>query len=99
MRAGQRLKSVVSDTEVIVTRAPADDAIEITCGGARMLDVDIDAPRQDPPEGDEATLLGKRYVSEDKGLELLCTKGGQGSLAADGETLTIKGAKPLPASD
>jgi hypothetical protein len=29
----------------------------------------------------------------------LCTKPGEGSLAAGGRTLAVKGAKPLPSSD
>ncbi len=49
--------------------------------------------------GDGGTLLGKRYVDEQTGLEVLCTKPGTGSLAADGRPLTIKAPKPLPASD
>ena len=32
-------------------------------------------------------------------LELLCTKPGEGSLAAGGAPLTLKEAKPLPSSD
>jgi hypothetical protein len=51
--------------------------------------------------GDAAggTALGKRYVSADESLEILCTKAGDGSLGADGELLSLKEAKPLPASD
>ena len=47
----------------------------------------------------EGTLLGKRYVHEASGLELLCTKPGEGSLAVDGAALPLKEAKPLPSSD
>ena len=50
----------------------------------------------DPGEG---TKLGKRYVDEELGLELLCTKPGEGSLGVSGRALTLKGAKPLPSSD
>ncbi len=45
------------------------------------------------------TLIGKRYVNEDESLELLCTKGGAGTLALDGTPLEIKQAKQLPSSD
>ena len=38
-------------------------------------------------------------LNEAGDLELLCNKPGKGSLAAGGTPLTIKGAKPLPASD
>ena len=52
----------------------------------------------DPSLGD-GPLLGKRYVDDEAGLELLCTRPGQGALTADGRPLVVKGAKPLPASD
>jgi hypothetical protein len=44
-------------------------------------------------------LLGKRYVHEAAGLEVLCTKAGDGSLTVAGELLPQKDAKPLPSSD
>ena len=47
----------------------------------------------------EGTLLGKRYISAAGDLELLCTKPGDGSLAANGTALSLKEAKPLPSSD
>ena len=33
------------------------------------------------------------------GLELLCTKAGEGAISVGETILTVKGAKPLPASD
>jgi hypothetical protein len=45
------------------------------------------------------TVLGKRYVDTDTGLEVLCTKAGPGVLTADGRQLTIKAPTALPASD
>ena len=51
------------------------------------------------PDASEGTQLGKRYTNEAGDLELLCTKPGKGSLGCDEALLTIKGAKPLPASD
>ena len=48
-------------------------------------------------EGVSATELD---AAEEAGtLELLCTKGGDGTLTLNGAALSIKGAKPLPASD
>ncbi|WP_231611754.1 hypothetical protein [Rhodococcus sp. CX] len=44
-------------------------------------------------------VMGKRYVDEASGLEVLCTKAGQGRLALDGTALVLKAAKPLPSSD
>ena len=48
---------------------------------------------------DEGTLVGKRYVTEDEAIELLCTKPGAGSLSLGDTALLVKGAKPLPSSD
>ena len=43
--------------------------------------------------------IGKRYISEDGGLELLCVKSGDGGLAADGVLLLQKDTKQLPKTD
>ena len=53
-------------------------------------------PAADAKDG---TALGKRYVNADESLEILCTKAGEGSLGANGTLLSLKEAKPLPASD
>lgn len=100
IKTGTRLKSAVCETQVIAVRAPATD-VEITCGGAPMLAMDDEAPDgvSLQPGEDEATLLGKRYASEEVGIELLCTKSGQGSLALNGVRLHLKETKPLPSSD
>jgi hypothetical protein len=45
------------------------------------------------------SLLGKRYADEDLGLELLCMKAGEGTLAVDGTAIPLRDAKPLPSSD
>lgn len=60
-----------------------------------------DAARGGAPAAgaDGGTLLGKRYVNAAGDLELLCVKPGDGSLSANGETLVLKEAKPLPSSD
>lgn len=99
VKAGTRLKSAVCDTEVVVVRGPSRPAA-IECGGRPMRAHDDDSPRE-AMSGDagEGSKLGKRYVDEELGLELLCTKPGAGSLSVDGRALTLKGAKPLPSSD
>ena len=100
MKAGTRLKSAVCDTEVVVVRGPSNDDAVIECGGRPMRASDDDAPREEPTgEAGEGSKLGKRYVDEELGLELLCTKPGAGTLSVDGRALTLKGAKPLPSSD
>jgi len=46
-----------------------------------------------------ATLIGKRYVDATETVELLCTSAGTGALTCGGVPMTVKSAKPLPASD
>ncbi len=100
LKPGSRLKSAVCDTEVMLIAAPGGD-VDVTCGGAALVGI-----AEEPPAGvmlasdaADGTQLGKRYINEAGDLELLVTKPGKGSLASDGTPLTVKGAKPLPASD
>ncbi|HVX17374.1 MAG TPA: hypothetical protein VHA73_05020 [Acidimicrobiales bacterium] len=100
LKAGLKLQSAVSDVQVVVVRAP-DDEVELACGGAPLLGPDDQADGSaslDASLGD-GPALGKRYADEDLGVELLCTKAGDGALTANGTVLPVKGAKPLPASD
>ncbi len=46
-----------------------------------------------------SNTLGKRYVCESCGTEVLCNKPGQGSIGCCGGEMKIKEAKPLPSSD
>ena len=100
LKPGSRIRSAVCDTEAMVIAAPASDT-QVTCGGAPMVALDAEPAVGAALDADaaEGTQLGKRYVNEAGDLELLCTKPGKGTLAAAGTALTIKGAKPLPASD
>jgi|SRR5262245_10425347 len=100
LRPGQKLHSAVCDAQVVVVRAPSAD-VALACGGAPVLADGEDGDGTatlDPSLGD-GPLLGKRYVDEEAGLELLCTRPGKGALTVDGRALVVKGAKPLPASD
>jgi len=93
----KRLRSNVSDTEIIVVRPPATP-VELSCGGEPMTGkLTTAAAAASTTEND--TVLGKRYVDTDTGLEVLCTKAGAGVLSADGRQLTIKAPNALPASD
>jgi hypothetical protein len=99
LTAGSRWKSAVSDTEVVVVR-PADGEHRLGCGGADMVPAGSDGQRGGlDPALAEPTLLGKRYEDEASGLEVLCSKGGDGTLTLDGNPLVVKSAKPLPSSD
>ncbi|ULQ48155.1 hypothetical protein JN531_007600 [Flagellatimonas centrodinii] len=100
LKAGARFKSAVCDTQVMVVKAPAGDHA-LQCGGALMLAAAATADGSATLDAAHSagTLIGKRYVNADESIELLCTKGGQGSLALDGTALDVKQAKQLPSSD
>lgn len=102
MTPGTKLASTVCATEVIIVRPPSGP-VDVECGGAAMVAADQapdEGARGAPDAGHaDSTMLGKRYVHEDSGLELLCTKPGEGSLAVAGVALPLKEAKPLPSSD
>ena len=100
LRTGMRLKGIADETQVIVVRTPADE-IEVTCGGHPLVPVEQETSGEHAVDSEHAgpTVLGKRYVDDTIGLELLVTKAGHGALFANGAPLDLKTAKPLPASD
>ena len=98
LKPGTRLESTTCDTQVVVVRAPAGD-VDLRCGGEPMQPVGTGGDRQPMSMSGEPTLTGKRYADEDLGLELLCTKAGDGTLSIGDQPLLVKGAKPLPSSD
>jgi hypothetical protein len=91
---GTRLWATSSPVAVIVTRAPTAP-VEITCDGVPMAAAD---PAPAAATGDGLTL-GKRYVDDESGTELLCTRAGAGVVAVDGRPAVLAGARALPASD
>ena len=96
MKPGTRLKSAACDTEVMVIRTGGG---QIECGGAPMGEAKPDTAAALSADFSSGTLMGKRYVDADGNYELLCVKPGKGSLSVDGVALSVKDAKPLPASD
>ena len=97
---GDRLRGRADSTEVIVIR-PADDDVDLRCGGHPMheLGAESDESRSIDPAYGGGTQLGKRYIHEASGLEVLCTKAGDGSLSVGADLLELKGTKALPSSD
>jgi hypothetical protein len=100
LKPGSRWKSAVCDAQLVVVRPPSA-AGELQCGGTAVLTIDDAAAPTGAISTDfaEGVAIGKRYVDEESGLEVLGAKAGKGSLAFDGRAMTVKGAKPLPASD
>ncbi|MFI1293245.1 hypothetical protein ACH4VM_33195 [Streptomyces sp. NPDC020792] len=98
LKPGIRLRSQVDATEVVVVRPPTTDVF-VSCGGHPMIDAADEPATGLVAEAGEGTQLGKRYAPDDGSMELLVVKPGSADLAVDGVTLSVKAAKPLPASD
>ena len=99
IKNGTRLQSQVCDTQVIVVRT-ADSLDDIRAGGVLMVPIDGEksADATLDPDFSAGNAMGKRYVDE-TGAEVLVTKAGAGTLSIGTTVLTLKEAKPLPASD
>ncbi|MEZ5708092.1 MAG: hypothetical protein R3E02_01750 [Blastomonas sp.] len=100
LKPGSRWKSAVCSSEMVVVRPPKASGV-LECGGAPVRAQDsTDAPSGEPDAAHSSgVLIGKRYVDDDSGIEVLGAKPGKGSLSFDGRPLRLKEAKPLPASD
>jgi hypothetical protein len=99
IKNGARLQSQVCDTQVIVVRS-AESLDDLRVGGSPVVPVggDVDAGLTIDPNLSDGNRMGKRYV-DDSGAEVLVTKAGTGTLSIGSTPLTVKEAKPLPASD
>ncbi len=99
LKPGARLRSVTDGCEVVVIKAP-ESPVDLRCGGHPFVPLDAEVVVRAPEPGfDQGSLLGKRYSDEELGLEVLCTKQGEGSISVGDSVLEVKGAKALPASD
>jgi hypothetical protein len=102
MKTGQQMQSRVCSGKVIVLRAPKDESVILSCGGVPMVDAGA-AEARDKQNADPALLggsvMGKRYVDAEAGVQLLCVTAGEGTLTVNGRPLEIEAAKQLPSSD
>jgi hypothetical protein len=100
VKAGDRYRSTVCTTEIIIVRAPSIE-VDVECGGAPMIGLGDTADAHQVLDSalSGGTKLGKRYVEKGGQVEVLCSKAGAGTLTSAGERLSLKTAKPLPASD
>ena len=100
LKLGAKYSSAVCDTQIMVIRTIAEP-VDLRCGGAPMIAPNAEATAGaalDPAHAG-GSLIGKRYIDAADRIELLCTKGGQGSLSLGAEPLQVKQAKALPSSD
>lgn len=101
LKPGQRLRSQVCTTEVIIVRAPKAE-LDLECGGRPMVDLAeaVITEAAPAPGLDTGSELGKRYTApEDESVEVLVTVAGAGTLSAGGTPLVVRATKPLPSSD
>lgn len=100
LKPGLRLKSATCETEIMVIKAPSGAAVNICCGGLPMLEMGESGPSDAlNPDFTQGTLMGKRYIDTADTMELLCTKGGEGSLSIDDTLMGPREARALPSSD
>ena len=99
IKNGTRLQSQVCDTQVIVVRS-ADSLDDLRAGGVPMVPLDAEKSADATMDAafSDGNAMGKRYVDE-TGAEVLVTKAGAGTLSVGATALSLKEAKPLPASD
>lgn len=99
IKNGTRLQSQVDGTQIIVVRT-AESLDDLRVGGVPVVPVGavVAANLTSDPALSQGNLMGKRYV-DDAGAEVLVTKAGKGTLSIGTTPLTVKEAKPLPASD
>ena len=82
-----------------MVKAPGEP-IDLRGSGHSFSTIDTDVTAQNIETGlDGGTQLGKRYVDESLGLDLLCTRADKSSISVDNAILGLKPAKALPASD
>ncbi len=100
LKPGSRWKSAVCGGEMVVVRPPKV-AGTLACGGHAVVEFANNGNNGAAViEGhDGGLLMGKRYIDEDSGLEVLGSKPGKGALSFEGRLMPTKDAKPLPASD
>jgi hypothetical protein len=99
LKTGARLESQVCETQVVIVRM-SEGLADLRAGGAPMVPLggERNVGLELNPELAEGNSMGKRYVNDD-GAEVLVTRSGAGTLAIGNVPLTLKAAKPLPASD
>lgn len=94
LTSGARLKTAASSLEVVVVTPPSSADALFAAGAEMSTDATPGAAG-----GDNVLPLGKRFVEENTGIEVLVVKAGSGPLSIGGAELVLKDAKPLPASD
>ena len=83
LKPGSRWKSAVCDTEVVIVRPPKE-AASLECGGQRWWPHRREAAGLAISPDHREARHGQAFADETSGAEILCHKGGAGSLSIDG---------------
>lgn len=99
LKTGARMQSQVCETQIIVVKS-SGSLDDLRAGGVAMVPLGVECAGDAllDPAWVNGNTMGKRYV-EPGGGEVLVTKSGAGTLAVGQTPMTLKEAKPLPASD
>ena len=99
IKNGTRLQSQVCDTQVIVVKA-ADSLDDLRCGGRPMVPLDADGrPMPRPIRPSPTAARWASATSTTAAPRCWSPRPAPGSLSVGATPLTLKEAKPLPASD
>jgi hypothetical protein len=102
LKPGMRLGSSSSNAEVMVVRPPSS-VVVVTVAGRPAVPVNVGAVADltgvTAHSITDELQIGKGYVDDESGLELLRTRAGAGPLSCNVRLLTVKAAKALPSSD
>lgn len=94
---GSQLRSAATSASIVVVRGTEADGTLAAAGSELLPDAESNSSPSATP-GD-VLPVGKRFVDAESGLELLVVAPGAGPLTFADRELTVKDAKPLPASD
>jgi hypothetical protein len=83
---GLRLRSAVCSCEIVVVRASGES---IDLHPFVAPESEVATIRNIQPDFDGGSVMGKRYSHETIGIEVLCTKSGEGSISVGTTVLTI----------
>jgi hypothetical protein len=98
IKAGTRLACPGSSVELVVVRPPSAP-VSLACGGVDFVPLAGVTPDPSLAVTGDGPQIGKRYVDEDSGVEVLCSKAGPGALTCNGREMLLKDSKPLASSD
>src|SRR5690606_13706594 len=71
LKPGMRLKSAVSDVQVMVVKSNPGQVVNLCCGEVPMLEANEEASGEHAEADLQVkTLMGKRYVNPDQTVEL-----------------------------